>query len=273
MIGFGGGRFYLFAMNRFLPVVLVFALNSVAWGQAAAPASTPAAPAKPKVPPPSALTPDGRNAAAVPAAVPHGLAQFQANMAAVKLVPQVNLIFDGDSITYRWKTAGKAVWDQNYAPLGAFDFGIGGDRTEHVLWRLEHGQVDGLHPKLILLMIGTNNTHVWSAEQIAEGIKAILDDYRKRCPDAVILLQAIFPRAALPTDPARAKIKATNAIISHYADGKHVLYLDFGAKFLQPDGTLSREIMPDYLHPSVKGYQIWVEAIRPVIDRFFPKGK
>ncbi len=257
----------MFAMHRFLSVILTFVLCSVARGQAPAPA------AKPNVPPPSALTPDGRNAAAVPAAVPHKPEEFQANMAAVKLVPSVNLIFDGDSITDRWKAAGKEIWDKNYAPLGAFDFGIGGDLTQHVLYRLEHGQVDGLHPKLILLMIGTNNLHVWSAEQIAEGVKAILDEYRKRCPDAVILLQAIFPRGASATDPARAKIKEINGMISKYADGTHILYLDFSDKFLEPDGTLSTDVMPDHLHPSAKGYQIWADAIAPVIAKFFPKAQ
>ena len=101
-------------------------------------------------------------------------------------------------------------------------------------------------------------------------MKAVVADYQKRCPQAVILLQAIFPRAEKPTDPLRAKIKEINTLISQFGDGKKVIYVDFGDKFLAPDGTLSREIMPDFLHPNARGYQIWADAIQPTIDKFFP---
>ena len=161
------------------------------------------------------------------------------------------------------------MWTERYDKLGAFDFAIAGDRTQHLLWRLAQGQVKGIHPKLIAIMIGTNNMWDNSPEEIADGVKAIVADYQKRCPGAAILLQAIFPRGELPTDPVRAKIKATNEIISKLGDGKKVIYVDFGDKFLNADGTISNEIMPDFLHPSPKGYQIWADAIQPIIDQYF----
>ncbi|MFZ0436247.1 MAG: GDSL-type esterase/lipase family protein [Chthoniobacterales bacterium] len=192
---------------------------------------------------------------------------------AAKVAGQIQLVFDGDSITDGWQGKGHQLWQDRYAKLGAFDFGIAGDRTENLLWRLSQGQMNGIHPKLILLMIGTNNLGKNTDEQIAEGIKAIIDRYRSLCPDAVILLQGIFPRAQSPANPLRERIKEINKTISAYADGKRVVFLDFGDKFLEPDGTMSPEIMPDFLHPSAKGYQIWADAIQPVIDQYFPPAK
>ena len=162
------------------------------------------------------------------------------------------------------------------APLKAANFGIGGDRTEHVLWRLENGNFDGLKPKAIVLMIGTNNTghqgrpqkelngavYECTAEQTAEGIKAILGQLRQKCPDAKILVLGIFPRGADKNDKFRQQNEATNAIVKGFADGQKVFFLDVGAKFLEPDGTLSKTIMPDLLHPNEKGYQIWSDAIK-----------
>lgn len=185
----------------------------------------------------------------------------------------IHLIFDGDSITDLWQSRGHEVWVERYGKLGAFDFGISGDLTQHVLWRLNQGQVTGLNPKLIALMIGTNNLGRNTVEQIAEGVTAVVKDYQKRCPNAVILLQAIFPRGESPTDPNRARIKAINEIISKLGDGKKVVFIDFGDKFLKPDGSISPEIMPDFLHPSPKGYEIWANAIQPVIDTYFPPAK
>ena len=179
----------------------------------------------------------------------------------------IQLVFDGDSITDFWQGRGKAIWAERYAKYGAFNFGIASDRTEHVLWRLSQGQVDGLHPKLIVLMIGTNNVGANNPEQIAEGIKAVVEEYQKRCPNSTILLQGIFPRGASATNPPRLTVKAVNDIISKLGDGKKVIYIDFGDRFLNPDGSLSEEIMPDLLHPSPKGYQIWADAIQPIIDQ------
>ncbi len=199
--------------------------------------------------------------------------RVKTNMAAARKSPaDIRLIFDGDSITDYWQSKGKglALWEANYARLGAFDFGISGDRTQHVLWRLAQGQVDGLSPKLIFLMIGTNNIFANTPEEIALGVKTIVAEYRKRCPGAVIVVQALFPRGEAADDPLRARIKATNKLIAPLADGKSVLYLDFSDNFLKPDGSLSSEIMPDFLHPSPKGYEIWAAAIQPVIQKYLP---
>ena len=189
---------------------------------------------------------------------------------------EAQLVFLGDSITHGWEGKGKAVWAKDWAPLKAANFGIGGDRTEHVLWRLEHGNFDGLKPKAIVLMIGTNNTghqgrpqkelngavYECDAEQTAEGIKAIVAKLRQKCPDAKILILGIFPRGADKNDKFRQQNEATNAIVKGFADGQKVFFLDVGAKFLEADGTLSKTIMPDLLHPNEKGYQIWSDAIK-----------
>lgn len=189
------------------------------------------------------------------------------------------LVFLGDSITQGWEGKGKATWEKFYAKRNAANFGIGGDRTEHVLWRLDNGNFDGLKPKLIVLMIGTNNTgHVGraqkelngaiyasSAEQTAEGVKAIIGKLQAKAPEAKILLLGIFPRGEKPTDAMRQQNEATNAIIAKLADGKQVHFMDIGKTFLQPDGTLTREVMPDLLHLSEKGYDMWAEAIDPKI--------
>jgi len=182
-----------------------------------------------------------------------------------------DLIFDGDSITDGWQSRGKAIWEARYAPLNAVDFGISGDKVEHVLWRLKQGQGADADPKLVVLMIGTNNTGRDNADQIAAGIKNLVAAYEKQCPHARILLLAVFPRGAKADDPARAKIKEINRQIAALDDGgKRVTFLDIGAKFLEPDGTLSPTIMPDFLHPNDAGYRIWADAIYPEIAKTFP---
>lgn len=192
---------------------------------------------------------------------------------------QAQLVFLGDSITAGWSGGGKEVWAKYWEPLKAANFGIGGDRTEHVLWRLDHGNFDGLKPKEIVLMIGTNNTgHVGrpqkeldgavyqcTPQQTAEGVKAIVDQLKQKCPGARILLLAIFPRGATPSDKLRQQNEEVNGIIKKLADNKTVYWLDINSKFLQPDGTLSKDIMPDLLHPNAKGYEIWAEAIEPKV--------
>jgi N-acetylglucosamine-6-sulfatase len=182
------------------------------------------------------------------------------------------VVFLGDSITQGWEGKGKAMWAQHFAPMKAANFGIGGDRTEHVLWRLANGNFDGLKPKLVVLMIGTNNTghqgrdgHVCTAQQTADGVKEILAVLEKKCPQAKVLLLGIFPRGPDAMDKFRVQNEETNAIIKGYADGKRVFWKDLGSVFLAKDGTLSKEIMPDLLHLNEKGYQMWAEAILPEV--------
>lgn len=179
------------------------------------------------------------------------------NFLAIAKAGNVDLLFMGDSITEGWGGAGRKAWEKYFAPLKAANFGIGGDRTQHVIWRLRHGELEGIQPKLMVLMIGTNNGD--SAEDVALGIKTIIKDVSERSPATRILLLAIFPRGAKPTD--RVKNEATNKIIAGYADNRKVVYMDIGPGFLQPDGTLTTDIMPDLLHLSEKGYQIWADAI------------
>lgn len=192
---------------------------------------------------------------------------------------EAELVFLGDSITQGWEKNGKTVWETFYGNRKAANFGIGGDRTEHVLWRLANGNYEGLDPKLTVLMIGTNNTghagrsfpeigdavYQSSAGQTAEGVKKIVETLRARLPEMKILLLGIFPRGETPADPMRQTNEAINAKISTLADGEHIHYLDIGKTFLQPDGTLSREIMPDLLHLNEKGYTLWAEAIEPKV--------
>jgi len=221
------------------------------------------------MPSPWPVTPKDANPAAWPMPRIDWLARVETNILhAHEVANKIQLVFDGDSITDAWQLSGKELWAQRYAGLGAFDFGIAGDQTQHLLWRLAQGEVDGIHPKLIAILIGTNNVKNYTAEQIAGATKDIIAGYRKRCPEAAILLQAIFPRNELPTDPMRAKIKTANDAISKLADGDKVIYIDFGDRFLSPDGTISKDVMPDFLHPSAKGYQIWADAIQPIVDKY-----
>jgi beta-glucosidase len=184
----------------------------------------------------------------------------------IKNHQDAQLLFIGDSITDAWSGPGKEAWNKHFAPRKAVNLGIGGDRTQHVLWRLENGNIDGVKPKAAVLMIGTNNSNGndHSAEEIADGIKAIVAKLRKELPETNILLLSIFPRGEKPNSQREKNAKASK-LASEVADGKSVHYLDIGEKFLQPDGSLSKEIMPDYLHLSPKGYQIWAEAIEPKV--------
>ncbi len=182
----------------------------------------------------------------------------------------VDVLFLGDSITDFWRDRGKKVWDENYAPLHAANFGISGDRTQHVLWRMQNGELDGLAPKLVVLMIGTNNTGFENDKvtprntvpQTIEGVKAVVRGLRAKLPGAKILLLAVFPRGEKPDNPQRLQTIEINHGIASLDDGKFVRYLDIGPKFLTADGTLTKEIMPDFLHPNLHGYEIWAEAIR-----------
>jgi beta-glucosidase len=176
----------------------------------------------------------------------------------------VDLLFIGDSITQGWEGAGKDVWAKHYAKRNAVNLGIGGDRTQHVLWRIDHGNIDGISPKAAVLMIGTNNSNGrdHTAEQIGDGIKAIVGTLREKLPKTKVLILAIFPRGEKPSAQREKNAKASE-LASKLADDKQVFYLDIGPKFLKEDGTLSADVMPDRLHLSPQGYQIWADAIEP----------
>ena len=185
----------------------------------------------------------------------------------------IDILFMGDSITDFWRNRGSNVWNQCYAPRHAANFGISGDRTQHVLWRMDHGELDGIHPKVVVLMIGTNNTGKENDHQTprntvpetAEGVRAVVNGIRARLPDSKVLLLAIFPRGTLD-DPQRVQVALINTLIAKLDDGRMVKFLDIGPKFLEFDGTLPRSIMPDLLHPNAKGYQIWADTMEPTLD-------
>lgn len=182
---------------------------------------------------------------------------------------KAQLVFLGDSITAGWRSQ-SAIWEASFGKYTPANFGIGGDRTQHVLWRVENGEFDGIKPKAVVLMIGTNNsgTKENSPEEVAAGIRNIISAIHKRSADTKILLLGIFPRGAGDANnPGRDKNKAVNAIISKFHDGNKIHYLDFGAKFLESDGTLTKEIMPDLLHLNAKSYQIWADAIAPSLEK------
>lgn len=188
----------------------------------------------------------------------------------------VNLLFLGDSITQGWNN--NPIWQRHYGPRHAANFGIGGDRTEHVLWRLNHGEVDSISPKVVVLMIGTNNIGHNTAQEIAAGVQAIVAKLQAKLPETKVLLLGIFPRGAsrdkeqtvAEVDPRTGEV---NAIIAKLDDGKNVKYLDIGKSFLDADGKIHKDVMPDFLHLSQKGYTAWADAIEPTLWNMLDEGK
>lgn len=191
----------------------------------------------------------------------------------------IGVLFIGDSITQGWEGEGKSAWEANFAPLGAVNLGISGDRTQHVLWRLDHGNVEGLAkpkagsaPKVAVIMIGTNNSNGNdnTAEEIGAGITAVVKSLRAKLPETKVLILAVFPRGEKP-NPQREKNAGASAIAAKAADGKMVHFMDIGPKFLETDGRLTKEIMPDMLHLSPKGYEIWASSVLPKVKELMGK--
>lgn len=177
------------------------------------------------------------------------------------------LVFIGDSITQAWEGAGKETWQAFYANRKPLNLGFSGDRTEHVLWRLMNGELEGVDPKVYVLMIGTNNTghNQTPAAETATGIKLILELLQDRSPEAEILLLSVFPRGEQPDHALRKLNEQINATIKTYADGQQIHWLDMTDTFLDQDGILTKEVMPDALHPNEKGYRLWAEAMEPTL--------
>ncbi len=183
----------------------------------------------------------------------------------------VDLIMIGDSITHGWEGGGKATWDRYYADRNAVNLGISGDRTEHVLWRLDNGNIKGISPKLAVIMIGTNNIgqqqpKPCTADDVFAGVKAIVDKLRAQLPQTKILLLAIFPRADVPEERIQTLAKS-NELIAKLHDGQSVFFLDINRSFLGDDGKLPKSVMPDLLHPNETGYVLWANAVEPSISR------
>ena len=183
------------------------------------------------------------------------------------------VVFIGDSITHFWETKGKEVWERHFAgePYRALDLGTSADRTEHVLWRIANGELDGYEAKAVVLMIGTNNTGHFSEKEETPadtivGVRAVIRAIQAKQPSAKIILHPIFPRGATPADPRRVRNCVVNAELRKLADGDRVWWCDFTDKLLEHDGTLSKDMMPDFLHPGPAGYEIWAKAVKPFID-------
>jgi len=180
----------------------------------------------------------------------------------------IECLLMGDSITDWWRRDGAELYEEIFAPLRCANFGIAGDRTQGVLWRMEHGELEGYAPKLMMLMIGTNNlsgrrSTPNTPEEIAMAIATIVAKFRTTFPDAKVLLLGVFPRGAAPDGEYREPIRQINELIAHLDDGEHVRFMDIGDAFLAPDGSLPEDIMPDGLHPNERGYRIWADAVMP----------
>jgi N-acetylglucosamine-6-sulfatase len=179
------------------------------------------------------------------------------------------LVFIGDSITQGWEGAGKEVWGELYGDRKALNLGYSGDRTEHVLWRLLNGELENVDPEAYIVMIGTNNTGhgLTPAQETATGIKLIVELLQDRSPESEILLLSVFPRGQQPDHKMRKINEQVNEIIQHYADDEQVHWLDLTDTFLNDEGVLTKEVMPDALHPKAKGYRIWAEAMEPTLEK------
>jgi beta-glucosidase len=192
----------------------------------------------------------------------------------------IDLLFLGDSITDFWRrpapAGGKEIWDQYFGKLNAANFGINGDKTQQLLWRIDHGELDGLHPKVVVLLIGTNNC-AYTVDEMERGIKKIIDRIHEKLPNSKLLIVGIFPRGADPSSKTpesktgspistlRAKIKIVNEYLSTFDDGRQTRFLDFGEKFLVKGEKISADLMPDGLHPSAKGYRIFAGCMAPIL--------
>ena len=189
-------------------------------------------------------------------------------------IKSCDVAFLGDSITQGWEGGGKAAWDKSFASLKSANFGFSGDRTEHVLWRLAQGELLQAKPKLVVIMIGTNNVGHGSsnADATAEGVRHIVATIRKGSPKSKMLLLGILPRGRTAQDGLRMAVAQATQGFKGAADGKHVFFFDSGSSFIRSDGSLRDTLMPDLLHLNSDGYAIWAKALEPEIKRLLKVG-
>jgi lysophospholipase L1-like esterase len=190
------------------------------------------------------------------------------------------LLFIGDSITQGWEGEGKEVWKERFEERGAINLGIGGDKTQHVLWRLQNGNLQGLAtpaagaaPKVAVIMIGTNNVADTQPQETAAGIDAIVREVKAKIPTIKVLVLAVFPREEKPGFARERNIKVNEAAALLMKGMTDVTFMDIGGALTNPDGTISRDVMPDYLHLSPKGYAAWADAIEPVLVKMLGESK
>jgi len=180
----------------------------------------------------------------------------------------MDALFIGDSITEAWQTVGAAVWKPAFADsCNAANFGISGDRTQHVLWRIRNGELDGITPKAVVLLIGTNNTAHNTPPEIAAGVAKIVEQIHAKIPTTKVLLVNLLPRSPRPTDVRRRTAMQTNELLAKLHNGKDVIFLKAWDQFLDENGTLSPAVMPDALHPGEKGYEILAGIIKSALAK------
>ncbi|MFB1034411.1 MAG: GDSL-type esterase/lipase family protein [Sinobacterium sp.] len=180
----------------------------------------------------------------------------------------IDILFLGDSITHAWEVEGDKYWQQHFVHRRVFNLGFAGDRTEHLLWRLQDSELERLSPQWIVLLIGTNNAghRLDAPEDIAAGIQTILEELRLLLPASKILLMAIFPRSRNTNKPMRQRVDVSNALIKTFTDGKRIHWLDINSQFLTAHGILLESVMPDLLHPNATQYHKWGNAILSYIE-------
>ncbi len=212
----------------------------------------------------------------------HGALNARAREAALN--GDARVVFLGDSITQGWGEAGKRVWERRYAPLGAVNLGISGDRTQHVIWRIGHGNLEGMAepargraPELVVVQIGTNKVpraEENTGEQIGAGVGEVVRRVREKLPRTRVLVMGILPRgdAGEEGKMMREKIRRANEIAAGAADGEWVRFLDLGGRFVGEDGAVRRELMPDLLHLSEEGYEVWAEGMDGVLREILGEG-
>ena len=185
-------------------------------------------------------------------------------------IPELILI--GDSITHGWDSH-MDIWNDHFGDYPMVNMGFSGDRTQHVLWRFEHGEIDGISPKLAVIMIGTNNSNGKdnTAQEIGDGIAAICANLRADLPDTEVLILSIFPRGHRPTGQRKKNEGASRFARGIARSDKHIHYLGMTKPFLNPDGTLAKAVMPDFLHPGTKGYTIWASAMEDRVHKLMSR--
>jgi lysophospholipase L1-like esterase len=209
--------------------------------------------------------------------------QRHAAVMAVKATLKPEIVLIGDSITHMWGgppeeksgrgNRGLEAWKSVFGDRPVLNLGFGWDRTQNVLKRIELGELDGLAPKAVVILIGTNNlagtknARENTPAEIAEAIGVIVDKVQAKCPKAQIILTDVFPRGEKPDNPYRAKIAEINKGLTKLGGKPRVTVLDLTSKFTNADGTISKDVMSDFLHPTAKGYAIWAEALRAVLPK------